>query len=137
MHTRSRMLAFMPLVQAVKTIEDLAGQWVGARGWRWATSAAALHATLSLMGQAAIAVENLGARRVLSVGCHQFNGTCFVSLDGPPIGASLGCGGFSSNECRWDNADTAHGRRTYAPALAAFLAGRRVSVTVDGCSAQG
>jgi hypothetical protein len=86
------------------------------------------------VGQAA---EDLGPRKILSVGCHHTDGTCFFNLDGPSFGSSLGCTAAVGNQFRIDNGDTAIGRRTYASMLAAFLSGRPVQAIVNGCSSQG
>ena len=83
------------------------------------------------------AIEPLGSRKILDLGCHHADGTCFVSLDGAPFGASLGCVHTSTNQFRFDNSETAAGRRTYAAMLAAMLSNRSVAVTLTGCSNQG
>ena len=91
-------------------------------------------AVLSVQNSAA-AVENLGPRQVVSLGCHNTDGTCYVSLDGAAFGSTLGCS--VTNEFRFDNGDTAIGMRAYASLLAAMLKGRSVSVTLNECTIQG
>jgi hypothetical protein len=78
-------------------------------------------------------------RHITDIGCHHVDSTCYVSLDGAAFGAAENCVQTlaGSNEFRFDNADTANGRRTYASLLAAFLSQRPVSVLIRGCSAQG
>jgi hypothetical protein len=66
------------------------------------------------MSSAPALAEEVSGRRITSVGCHAEGGTCFVSLDGPAFGGSLGCTTGASNQFRWDSADTANGRRTHA-----------------------
>jgi len=85
----------------------------------------------------AYAGENLSARKVLDIGCHNTNGTCFVDLDGPVFGSSLNCPVNSTSQFRFDNSDTSVGKRTFAAFLAAYLTGKRVAVYLEGCSAQG
>jgi len=88
------------------------------------------------------AVQDAAARRlrhITHIGCHHVDGTCYVSLDGAAFGAAENCvnAPAGGNEFRFDNADTANGRRTYASLLAAFLSQRSVAVLIRGCSAQG
>lgn len=83
--------------------------------------------------------EQVGVRHITHIGCHHIDGTCFVSLDGAPFGVAENCvqTPAGSNQFRFDNADTANGRRTYASLLTAFLSQRSVAVLIRGCSAQG
>lgn len=85
----------------------------------------------------AYAGEDTGGRRILDVGCHNVNGTCFVDLDGAAFGASLNCPVGATNQFRFDNSDTAVGKRTFAALMAAYLSGKHISVHLDGCSSQG
>ena len=98
---------------------------------------AVLTLALSSVSVSVNAGENVGGRKIVDIGCHSGDGTCFVTLDGAPFGASLSCRTSATNEFRFDNGDTAIGRRTYASFLAAMLSGRTVSVYIDGCSSQG
>ena len=83
--------------------------------------------------------EHVVGRHITHIGCHHIDGTCFVSLDGAAFGAAENCAQVPAggNQFRFDNADTANGRRTYASLLAAFLSQRPVAVLIRGCSAQG
>ena len=83
--------------------------------------------------------DHVTGRHITSIGCHHVDATCYVSLDGPAFGAAENCAQdpAGGNQFRFDNADTANGRRTYASLLAAFLSQRPVSVLIRGCSAQG
>lgn len=96
--------------------------------------AAALACGLSV---STFASESALNRKIQSVGCHNTNGTCYVSLDGAPFGSPLGCPIASTNEFRFDNAETADSKRAYASFFAAFLSGKTVTVTLTGCSSQG
>jgi hypothetical protein len=84
--------------------------------------------------------ETLSDRTVTMVGCHAADGTCFVNLDGPYFGASLGCsqvGPSGTYQFRFDNADVPTGRKMLAAFMAAHLSGRKVTVALSGCSSQG
>ena len=92
---------------------------------------------ISLSSTGAFAAESVASRKVVGVGCHNTDGTCFVTLDGAPFGATLGCAVGASNDFRFDNGDTSIGKRAYASFLAASLAGKSVSVSLEGCTSQG
>lgn len=80
--------------------------------------------------------ETVLARKIVSIGCHHGNGTCYVQLDGAPFGGGEGCATGPTHEFRWDNAETADGRRTYASMMAAYLQQKKVGVSIVGCSSQ-
>jgi hypothetical protein len=101
------------------------------------TACTVVAATSLLAASAVHAAEEAAQRRITSIGCHHGDGTCFVSLDGAPFGGNEGCSAGGGNQFRWDNADAANGRRTYASLLAAYLQGKRVTVSISGCSGQG
>jgi len=92
---------------------------------------------MSLSNTSAFASESVAGRKVVGVGCHGADGICYVTLDGSPFGASLSCASGTSNDFRFDNGDTSSGKRAYASFLAAALAGKTVSVTLEGCTSQG
>ena len=99
---------------------------------------AVLAVSISMIGSNAHAAdEDTGFRKIINIGCSNVNDTCFVVLDGPLFGASLGCPSGSTNEFRFNNGDTTYGKRTYASLLAAYLAGKRVSAYLSGCTAEG
>jgi hypothetical protein len=83
------------------------------------------------------ATESLVDRKIVSMGCHETSGTCYVAIDGAPFGAVDGCPIGPTNEFRWDDAETANGRRAYASMLTAFTMQSPMSITVSGCSTQG
>jgi hypothetical protein len=85
----------------------------------------------------AYAGEDVIARKIVDFGCQNNNGTCFVDLDGAAFGASLGCPTGATNQFRFDNSDTAVGKRTLAAFMAAYLSGKHVAVHLEGCSSQG
>jgi len=81
--------------------------------------------------------ESTGVRKILYLGCHDTDGTCYVGLDGGAFGVTLGCPLGPMAEFRFDNGDTDVGRRAYASLLAAMLSGKSVVVSLDGCTTQG
>jgi hypothetical protein len=81
--------------------------------------------------------EYVSGRFVTHIGCHHSDGTCFVVLSGPAFGASENCAQGPSTQFRFDNAETPHGRRTYASFMSAYLLKKRVDVSIVGCSSQG
>lgn len=91
----------------------------------------------SLFSTSALAGESIGARKIVGIGCHNTNAVCYVTMDGAAFGASLGCTVGATNDFRFDNGDTAIGRRTYAALMAAFMAGKSVTLYLDGCTGQG
>lgn len=92
---------------------------------------------MSLSSTNAFAGESVASRKVVSVGCHNTDGICYINLDGSPFGSTLGCAIGGLNEFRFDNGDTSIGRRAYASFLAASLSGKSVTVTLEGCTSQG
>jgi len=92
---------------------------------------------MSSLTVTAFAGESVASRKVVGEGCHNTDGTCFVTLDGSPFGSTLGCAVGASNDFRLDNADTSISKRAYASFLAASLAGKLVSVSLEGCTTQG
>lgn len=89
-----------------------------------------------MIGASAFAGESVFARRIVSIGCHNFDGVCFVTLDGAPFGSNLGCS-TARNDFRFENAATEDGKRTYASLLAGHIAGKPVTVQLDGCTSEG
>jgi len=83
------------------------------------------------------AEDGTGWRKIVDIGCHNVDAICFVTLDGPSFGTNLSCPVSQTNEFRFDNNDTPIGRRTFAALLAAYLSGKKVAVSLEGCSIQG
>lgn len=92
---------------------------------------------MALAMSSADAAEMVGYRLVSMVGCHHTNGTCYAQLDGAAFGTTTGCTISSTNEFRFDDGDTAIGRRSYASLLTAYLTKKHVSVNLNGCTGQG
>lgn len=78
------------------------------------------------------AEETTGYRKILDIGCHSSDGTCYATLSGNSFGAQQNCSFGNTNEFRFDST-TIHGRRTCASLLSAFLTNKPVSVTFAGC----
>lgn len=92
---------------------------------------------LSVCAAVAKSAEYVPARYIVDLGCHNTNGTCYVTLDGSGFGSSLGCALGVTTQFRFDDADTAIGRRSWASMLFAFSMKKHVGVSVNGCTAQG
>lgn len=92
-------------------------------------------AAACLLAQPARA-EETGFRSIVDIGCHEDKGTCFVKLDGSAFGGAQNCRVGASTEVRWDDADQANGKRTFAALYGAFLAGKQVNLEVSGCTSQ-
>lgn len=93
-------------------------------------------AAACLLAQPARALST-GFRSIVDIGCHEGNGTCFVTLDGSAFGGGENCRAGASTELRWDDADQANGKRTFAALYGAFLAGKQVNIEFAGCTSQG
>ncbi|MPS62318.1 MAG: hypothetical protein E2595_12630 [Acinetobacter sp.] len=83
------------------------------------------------------AAESVEGRKIIDIGCHADSGICYVTLSGSPFGSTLGCRFPQTNEFRFENVETSHGKRAYASLLAAFLAKKTVDVYLAGCTSQG
>ena len=84
---------------------------------------------------AAAHIENLGQRTITGIGCHNYNNTCFIALDGVEFGADQGCTN-ASNQVRWDNGNTSEGKRAYSTLLTAYMTGKKANITIYGCNYQ-
>ncbi|MFW2013265.1 hypothetical protein [Acinetobacter bereziniae] len=82
------------------------------------------------------AAEDVSNRKIIDIGCHSVDGTCFVTLTGTPFGANENCFYTSTNEFRFESSTT-NGKRTYASLLSAFLAKKTVDIYISGCSSDG
>ncbi|MBJ8442779.1 hypothetical protein [Acinetobacter bereziniae] len=76
--------------------------------------------------------ENVLNRKILDIGCHMTDGTCYVTLTGEPFGAYENCPSKTTNTFRF-NSSSIHGRRAYASFYGAFLSKKIVDVYIDGC----
>jgi hypothetical protein len=84
-------------------------------------------------------VETSDPRKVVSMGCHVDDGICYVALEGTRFvqnASNCSSWGGGAAEVRWDNADKV-GKRAYATMMAAMLAGKKVQLSVSGCTVQG
>ncbi|WP_288454723.1 hypothetical protein [uncultured Acinetobacter sp.] len=81
--------------------------------------------------------ENINSRKIIDIGCHVNDGICYVRLDGPEFGSTLGCSITSTNQFRFDNANSVNGKRAFAALYAAFLTQKVVDVYLSGCTSQG
>jgi hypothetical protein len=84
---------------------------------------------VSLMLAAAAAsaqVVPTGYRKILSLGCHRTDTTCFVEIEGAAVGP-LGC---QATSVRWDTANTP-GKNHLALFMSAQARGKRVSLAIS------
>ncbi|WP_151779956.1 hypothetical protein [Acinetobacter bereziniae] len=81
--------------------------------------------------------ENINSRKIINIGCHVNDGICYVRLNGPEFGSTLGCSISSTNQFRFDNANSTNGKRAFAALYAAFLTQKVVDVYLSGCTSQG
>lgn len=74
---------------------------------------------------------------VARIGCHNVDGTCYVSLKGPNGAIFSINGGCANNgDFRFENSDTNIGLRTYNSFLTAYQTGSMVDIAVSGCTNQ-
>ncbi|ENU59642.1 hypothetical protein [Acinetobacter guillouiae] len=80
--------------------------------------------------------ENVSNRKIIDIGCHTWDDTCFITLSGPPFGSNENCTDRPINELRFPSSTT-NGKRTYASLLSAFLAKKTVDIYISGCGPGG
>jgi hypothetical protein len=68
-----------------------------------------------------------GSRKIVDIGCHKNDNTCFISIDGEPAGPSDNC---RRNSIRW-NVEEANGKAALTHFTAAYFAGKRVKLGID------
>lgn len=85
---------------------------------------------------ASFAAEDVSNRKIIDIGCHTWDDTCFITLSGTPFGANENCIDKPINELRFPSS-TINGKRTYASLLAAFLAKKTVDIYISGCGPGG
>ncbi|MDR0235019.1 hypothetical protein [Acinetobacter sp.] len=83
-----------------------------------------------------LASEDIFERKILSIGCHNVDGICYVTVNGESFGSTLGCNYTTTNQFRFD-ASTPIGKRTYASLYGAFLTKKIISAHLAGCSSDG
>ena len=88
---------------------------------------------LLLISNFSYADENTGFRKILDVGCHLHDGTCFVVVDGAAIGGSYGC---SSTQIRWDANTPVMGKHHLSMMLATMKASGLAYFNISGCYTQ-
>lgn len=89
----------------------------------------ALIIMMLMMGQT-INAEETGYREVVAIGCHSYDGECYISLAGDTFGSDYGC---ADTQARWNSLTTKNGRAILAMLTSAFIAGKYVDIYVDGC----
>lgn len=77
-----------------------------------------------------MSAESSGFRNITDLGCHNGDGTCYISLDGAPVTGASGC---SSNSIRWDSRNDANGKATLALMMMAKSLNLKVLVYTSSC----
>lgn len=95
-------------------------------------SSVILFLTIGFTSTFSFADEAVTGRKIIDIGCHYVDDTCFVALSGPTFGAEEKCNVINTNEFRFSSS-TVNGKRTYASLLSAFLAKKTVDIVVRGC----
>lgn len=87
---------------------------------------------LVVVNTTSFAGEDVLNRKIVDIGCHLSNDTCYVTLSGTQFGSAEKCIYGPSTEFRFGSG-TPHGKRVYASLLAAFLAKKTVDAYITGC----
>ena len=90
-------------------------------------------AFLMVISNNLFSAESSGPRKILSIGCHNYNSTCYINIDGAPITGATGC---SSNSIRWDSQNDINGKSTLALMMMASSTGSKVSIYTQSCYSQ-
>jgi hypothetical protein len=85
---------------------------------------------LILFSHSCWADEWPGYRAILDFGCHKNDGTCYMTLDGPPVTGGPEC---ISNSVRWDAKNDANGKNWLALVMMAKALNKRVGLYISGC----
>ncbi len=96
--------------------------------FKWATAVGL--AIVALASGRAFALESSGAQTVTEMGCDNADTICHVTISGSAVGSTVGC---PSNTIVWDVASDANGKVTYTSLLAAFIAGKQVTIFITSC----
>jgi hypothetical protein len=84
---------------------------------------------LFLFSVSCFAASMSGPRKILSIGCHNTDPICYITIEGSPVGPA-GCNGTS---IRWDSS-TIPGKNHLSLFMAAYHAGKPVDLSIlDAC----
>jgi len=84
---------------------------------------------LILFSQFGQAAGHTGPKKILEVGCHKEDGTCFATIEGGAVGPSS----CRSGSIRWSTAD-ANGKSILSLLLGAYLAEKPANFwIIDSC----
>lgn len=76
------------------------------------------------------AAEWSGYRYIKDFGCHKYDGTCYVTVDGASVSGGTGC---TSNSIRWNSQTDVGGKNWLALVLYAKALNRRVGFQIESC----
>ena len=71
-----------------------------------------------------------GFRNIVDFGCHNVDGTCYVTIDGNPVSGGSNC---TSNSVRWDSKNDTNGRSWLVFILAAKTSNLKVGFNINQC----
>ena len=83
---------------------------------------------VALYCQSASAEIATGPRKVVAVGCHSHDRTCYITIDGEAIGPNASC---TSNSIRWSAITDENHNEMVSLLTAAFIAGKSVSIRLE------
>jgi hypothetical protein len=72
-----------------------------------------------------------GPRQILSIGCHNTDNTCYITISGDPVGPAT----CSPTMIRWNESNDPNGKAILHLLTAAYLAGKPVDIFIDACYA--
>ncbi|MEE9303043.1 MAG: hypothetical protein V3U84_04570 [Thiotrichaceae bacterium] len=85
---------------------------------------------LNTNGRYAVADEGLtGLRDIVSLGCHKTGGTCYIQINGVPVGAPACVG----NSIRWSVMNNDNGKTWLALFTTALALKKKVNLNITGC----
>ena len=91
---------------------------------------ASLLALLVPLSQPCAAAESSGYRNIQDFGCPKADGTCFMTIDGPPVAGAPSC---ASNSVRWNAKNDVNGQNWLALVMMAKATGKKISLYIDSC----
>lgn len=71
--------------------------------------------------------QSSGARKITSVGCHIKDNTCFVTIDGDPVGPDS----CKSNSVRWNSDTNPNGKLAYSSFQAATVTKQQIYLEIS------
>lgn len=117
---------------AKKNYYRLLPQWVFHSKFEFARLLLALIFIVSMPVMANTPSGWTGFRNVIDFGCHNVDGTCYVTIDGSPVSGGLNC---TSNSVRWDSKNDPNGRTWLVLLLVAKASNFKIGLNINKCYA--